>query len=120
MANPSRTLMRQKRHMRIRRRIAGTAEVPRMSVCTTSKHIYIQFIDDDQGKTLTSVSTVDPEMRTQSVKSDMAGAATLGKTAAERAKSAGISKVVFDRGGFRFHGRIKAVADSAREAGLEF
>ena len=62
----------------------------------------------------------DPEMRTQSVKSDMAGAATLGKTAAERAKSAGISKVVFDRGGFRFHGRIKAVADSAREAGLEF
>jgi len=110
---------RQQRHCRVRRKVAGTAEVPRMSVCRTSKHIYVQLIDDTAQRTLTSVSTVDADFRKAEKQADMEGAAVLGKMAAERALAADIKRVVFDRGGSKFHGRVKALAEAAREAGLQ-
>ncbi len=108
------------RHARLRRRLAGTAERPRLSVCRTGAHIYAQVIDDDLGCTLVSASTVEKEMREQKLAANMKSAAIIGKTIAERALEKGIKEVVFDRGGFPFHGCIKAVADAAREAGLVF
>ncbi len=119
MAKLSRTAARKRRHLRIRRKVSGTAQVPRMAVCTTGKHIYIQFIDDERGHTLASVSTQDPQMRAENVKPTVQGAEVLGRVAAERALANGITKVVFDRGGFMYHGRIKTLADAARAAGLE-
>ncbi len=91
-----------------------------MSVFTSGKHIYVQFIDDLRGHTLAAISTLDSQMREQSVNDNKQGAETLGTVAAERAQSAGISKVVFDRGGFKYHGRIQTLADAARKAGLQF
>lgn len=120
MAKLSRTAARQKRHRRIRRRIQGTAEVPRMAVCTTGKHVYVQFIDDDRGHTLAAVSTLDPKMKSENVKPTVDGAEALGKEAAARAQEAGISEVVFDRGGFQYHGRIRKLAEAARASGLKF
>lgn len=120
MATISRTAARQKRHLRLRRRVKGNAATPRMAVCTTGKHIYVQFIDDVSGHTLASASTLDPQMRAENVHPNLAGAGIVGKFAAERARSVGIGKVIFDRGGFKYHGRIKALADAARAAGLEF
>jgi large subunit ribosomal protein L18 len=120
MSTLSKKEARVRRHRRLRRKISGTPEIPRMSVCRTANHIYVQMIDDVSGRTLASVSTLDREFRERGLSCDTAGAAELGKMAAERAKAADISTVVFDRGGFRFHGRIKALADAAREAGLRF
>jgi large subunit ribosomal protein L18 len=120
MSKLSRKEARVRRHRRLRRKITGSADTPRMSVCCTGRHIYVQFVDDTQGRTLASVSTLDAELGTDKARSTVAGAAKLGKLAAERAAKVNISRVVFDRGGFRYHGRVKAIAEAAREAGLQF
>ncbi len=111
---------RDRRHKRLRQKVSGTADCPRLSVCATSKHFYAQFIDDDTGNTLASVSTLDPQMKKDGIKANIEGAEKLGKVAAEKASVAKISKTVFDRGGFKYHGRIKAFADSVRKGGIEF
>jgi len=111
---------RARRHNRIRKKVSGTAECPRLSVCCTSKHFYAQFIDDDNAVTLASVSSLDPEFVKEGLKSNLDGAVKLGKLAAEKATAAKISKIVFDRGGFKFHGRVKAFADSVKSAGIAF
>ena len=109
---------RRKRHDRIRLHLAGTEARPRLAVFRSLNHIYAQVIDDASGKTLAAASTVEKELKgSKSTKSEEA--ATVGKLVAERAK-AGVERVVFDRAGFRYHGRIKSLADAAREAGLEF
>ena len=110
---------RLRRHRRIRQNISGTAERPRLSVCVTSKHIYVQFIDDENGNTLTSTSTLDPKFRETGEKANVAGAGKLGEIAAEKAKAVNIETAVFDRGGFRYHGKIKALADAVRKAGIK-
>lgn len=112
---------RQKRKLRIRKRVFGTAEKPRLSVYRSLKHIYAQIIDDTQGRTLVSASTLDPAVRDSVANGgNIESAKMIGKLIGERALEKGIKKVVFDRGGFLYHGRIKALADAAREAGLEF
>ena len=107
---------RQKRHRRVRKKIFGTADRPRLAVYRSNKHIYAQMIDDVAGKTLVSSSTLvegsDGDRTAQ--------AKAVGQELAKKAKGAGISKAVFDRGGFQYHGRVKAVAEAAREGGLEF
>ena len=103
---------RQKRHLRIRQRIVGTAQRPRMSICITNKHMYVQFIDDDAGRTLASASTIKEQ------KANIEVARNLGAKAAEAAKAAGISAVVVDRGGFKFTGRVAAIVESAVAGGL--
>ena len=108
----NRKVQRQKRHLRLRQRVVGTAERPRMSICVTNKHMYVQFIDDDAGKTLAQANTLKDEKANTEV------AKALGARAAEAAKAAGISTVVVDRGGFKYIGRIAAIVDSAVEAGL--
>ena len=121
MANKSRADARQKRHFRVRKSVFGTPDRPRLSVFRSLNEIYAQIIDDADGHTLVSASTVDAELRTQFAdmkKVDQARA--VGKAVAERAKNKGIEMVVFDRGGFRYMGRVKALADGAREGGLEF
>jgi large subunit ribosomal protein L18 len=102
----------------LRQKIAGTAARPRMSVCLTGRHLYVQFIDDTVGQTLAAISTLSPE--TKGTKATVAGAKKLGAMAAQKAKEKNISEVVFDRGGLKYHGRVKALADAAREAGLKF
>jgi large subunit ribosomal protein L18 len=111
---------RERRHRRLRQKVSGTADCPRLSVCTTSKHFYAQFIDDDAGTTLASVSTLDPQSLKDGIKANVEGAEKLGKLAAEKATEAKIKKTVFDRGGFKYHGMIKAFADSVRKGGIEF
>ena len=111
---------RQRRHRRVRAQVSGTAAVPRLSVCRTESHMYVQFIDDEKQHTVVSASTLDAVFRSDDFKMNKQSAASLGRLAAERALAANIKKVVFDRGGFRFHGRVKALADAAREAGLVF
>jgi len=120
MAKLSKKEARCRRHRRLRGKISGCPEIPRMSVWRSGKNLYVQFIDDVAQCTLASVSTLGKEFREGGKKVDMEGAAALGKMAAERAKAVNISRVVFDRGGLQFHGRIKALADAAREAGLTF
>ncbi len=120
MANTMRKHKRASRHQRLRKKISGSKERPRMSVFTSDKHIYVQFIDDNNGKTVVSMSTLDKEARSDSIKGNLEGAAYVGRKAAERAQAAGIESVVFDRGGFKYHGRVKAIAEAAREAGLKF
>jgi len=112
---------RKRVHARVRTRVTGTPERPRLCVYRSVGHIYTQVIDDRSGKTLASASTVDKETR-KAVKGggNIAAAKSVGKIIADRAKAAGVSKVVFDRGGYKYHGRVKALADAAREAGLEF
>jgi len=114
--------LKQLRHWRIRKKVTGTAERPRMNVLFTSQHVYVQFIDDAAGRTLASASTVSKANRAAGVKAgaNVATAKKIGAAAAEAAKSAGITAVVFDRGGARYHGKVKALADAAREAGLQF
>jgi large subunit ribosomal protein L18 len=114
----SRGAARRKRHDRIRLTMAGTAGRPRLAVFRSLNHIYAQVIDDASGKTLAAASTLEKDLRDSGSKSDEA--AGVGRLIAERAKSAGVERVVFDRAGFRYHGRIKSLADAAREAGLEF
>jgi len=110
---------RRKRHDRIRLTMAGTAGRPRLAVFRSLNHIYAQVIDDASGRTLVAASTVEKELRgSKATKSEEA--ASIGKLVAERAKAAGIDRVVFDRAGFRYHGRIKSLADAARDAGLDF
>jgi large subunit ribosomal protein L18 len=110
---------RRKRHERIRLHLEGTAGRPRLAVFRSLNHIYAQVIDDASGTTLAAASTVEKELRgSKQTKTDEA--AVVGRLIAERAKSAGVARVVFDRAGFRYHGRIKSLADAAREAGLDF
>ena len=110
--------IRNRIHKRIRRKLRGTAERPRLAVFRSVAHIYAQVIDDNAGTTLVSASTVDKGSKTNG--GNVAAAKAIGKLVAERAKEKGIQKVVFDRGGYQYHGRIKALADAARTAGLEF
>ena len=115
----SRGAARRKRHERIRLHLAGTQDRPRLAVFRSLNHIYAQVIDDASGKTLAAASTVEKELKgSKSTKSEEA--AVVGRLVAERAKTAGVDRVVFDRAGFRYHGRIKSLADAAREAGLDF
>jgi large subunit ribosomal protein L18 len=110
--------IRTRVHRRIRRKLRGTSERPRLAVFRSLAHIYAQVIDDTQGKTLVAASSVDKSHRTNG--GNLAAAKAIGKAVAERAKEQGITKVVFDRGGYQYHGRVKALADAARAAGLEF
>jgi len=115
------TFQRHRRHRRVRKTVVGTPERPRLAVYRSLRHVYAQVIDDTQGRTLASASTLSPDVR-EGLKStgDCAAARTVGTRLAEKALAHGIRAVVFDRGGFRYHGRIKALADAAREAGLVF
>jgi large subunit ribosomal protein L18 len=117
----SRDSHRRRVHDRVRTKISGTPERPRLCVYRSLGHIYAQVIDDQSGKTLASASSVDKETK-KNLKGggNVAAAKTIGKAVADRAKAAGVSKVVFDRGGYKYHGRVKALADAAREAGLQF
>ena len=109
-----------RRRRRVRTALRGVSGIkPRLSVHRSGKHIYAQVIDDSDGKTLAAASTLDKELKGKT-NATREGAAAVGKAIAERAKKAGVSAVVFDRGGFLFHGRVKALADAAREGGLEF
>ncbi|MCC5952155.1 MAG: 50S ribosomal protein L18 [Acidimicrobiia bacterium] len=111
---------RLRRHRRVRKKVRGTAERPRLAVFRSNRHLSVQVIDDDAARTLAAASTLDPALRDSLEGSGNVAAATaVGTLVAERAKAAGITQVVFDRGGFRYHGRVAAVADAAREAGLE-
>ncbi len=122
MAKPrSRELRRTKRHQRVRVRVQGTAERPRLSVFRSLRHIYAQVIDDAAGRTMLSASTLDPEVLKQLKDSNKTEQARLvGELLARRALLKGIKQVVFDRGGYKYHGRVKAVAEAARTGGLEF
>jgi large subunit ribosomal protein L18 len=119
MAKSSKNQVRMRIHTRIRRRVEGTEERPRLAVFRSVKHIYAQVIDDRKGHTLASASTTEKSSPVAGG-GNVAGAKEIGKLIAERAKSKGVNKVVFDRGGYLYHGRIKALADAARAAGLEF
>jgi large subunit ribosomal protein L18 len=115
------SLARKKRHQRVRLKVVGTAERPRLNVFRSLEHIYAQVIDDSRGHTLASASTIDPALREQlRGKSKSEQAKLVGKAVAERAREKGITAVVFDRGGYPYHGRVKALADGSREGGLEF
>jgi large subunit ribosomal protein L18 len=123
MANVSqkRRKARLHRHSRVRAKVSGTAGRPRLNIYRSLSHIYAQVIDDDQGHTLAAASTVEPDLRTQvGGKNKTEAAKVIGRAIAERAKAAGVETVVFDRGGYKYHGRVKALADAAREAGLQF
>ena len=115
----SRGTARRKRHERIRLHLAGTQDRPRLAVFRSLNHIYAQVIDDSSGRTLAAASTADRALK-GSTATKTAEAAQVGRLIADRAKAAGVERVVFDRAGFRYHGRIKSLADAAREAGLEF
>jgi len=110
---------RKKRHMRIRKRLVGSAVRPRLNVFRSSKHIYAQLIDDTTGNTLASASSLDKELGLK-YGGNVEAAAAVGELIAKRAKEKGLTEVVFDRGGYLYHGRVKALAEAAREAGLQF
>jgi large subunit ribosomal protein L18 len=121
MTTSSRRAARIRRHIRVRKKVEGTSERPRLNVFRSLEHIYAQIIDDSTGATLVSASTVDGDLRAALApynKTDQAKA--VGKAIAERAKAKGIESVVFDRGGYPYHGRVKALADGSREGGLQF
>ena len=115
---------RQRIKYRIRRRVSGTVERPRLTIFRSVSHMYVQVVDDASGKTIASASTVEPTVKGALAKKasggNVEGAKAIGKTIAERLIEKGVKRVVFDRNGFLYHGRVKAVADAAREAGLEF
>ena len=111
--------LRQKRHARVRRKVAGTPERPRLAVFRSVNHIYAQIIDDAQGVTVASASTTEKDWKGRTG-GNIAAAKEIGKAIAERAKEKGITRVVFDRGGYIYHGRVRSLAEAAREAGLEF
>jgi large subunit ribosomal protein L18 len=112
---------RKRRHLRVRKKLFGTPTRPRLNVFRSAKHIYAQLIDDTKGVTLVSASTVDPELRDKiSYGGNVEAAAKVGELVAKRALAKGYKQVVFDRGGYLYHGRVQALADAAREAGLEF
>lgn len=108
----------RRRHRRVRKKVVGTPTRPRLAVFRSNKHIYVQLIDDTNGRTLAAASTMEADLRAGST-ATVAAASAVGKLVGERAKATGIEVVVFDRGGFRYHGRVAAVADGAREAGLQ-
>jgi large subunit ribosomal protein L18 len=110
----------KKRRWRIRKKVAGTAERPRLSVRFSNQHIYAQAIDDRAGRTLVSASSLDKDLRERALKPNVAGATELGNIFAARAKAAGLESLIFDRGGRRYHGTVKAFADAVREGGLHF
>ncbi len=115
------TVRRRRRQLRIRGRLHGTAERPRLAIFRSSKHIYAQLVNDDQGVTLVSAGTVEPDVRKSvAYGGNKAAAAHIGKLVAERAKAKGIQAVCFDRRGYRYHGRVATLADAAREGGLQF
>lgn len=117
----SRDAHRQRVHLRVRKKVVGTPERPRLSVYRSLNHIYAQVIDDRTGRTLAAASSLDKEMRKQlKGGGNVAAAKVVGRAIAERARSAGIEQVVFDRGGYKYHGRVQALAEAAREAGLKF
>jgi large subunit ribosomal protein L18 len=111
---------RARRHYRVRKKVAGTAARPRLAVFRSNKHITAQVIDDRTGRTVAAASSVEKDLRGAGATGNKAAATTVGRLVAARAKAAGVDKVVFDRGGFLYHGRVAAVAEAAREAGLEF
>lgn len=121
-ASADRRVGRSQRHARVRRRVSGTPDRPRLAVFRSLRHIYAQVIDDVAGHTLAAASTREPSLAdgpgTTGRKTDQA--AVVGRLVADRARSAGITAVVFDRGGYRYHGRVRALAEAAREAGLSF
>ena len=125
MAVPVRRLSReghrQRIHVRMRKKISGTSERPRLCVHRSSKHIRAQVVDDESNRTIVSASTLDKEVKAQ-IKggANIAAAKVVGKIVADRARAKGVEKVVFDRGGYQYHGRVQALADAAREAGLKF
>ncbi|HZP83616.1 MAG TPA: 50S ribosomal protein L18 [Chthonomonadaceae bacterium] len=113
--------LRKKRHRRVRAKVSGTAERPRLNVARSLQHIYAQLIDDAAGHTLAAASSLDKSLRTQlKTGGDVAAAKEVGKLIAARAKEKGIQAVVFDRGGYKYHGRVQALAEGAREGGLQF
>ena len=118
VTRPDKNKARLKRHLRVRGKVSGTAECPRLNVFRSSKHIYAQIIDDVAGKTLAAASSMDKGFELNGGNAE--GAAAVGKAIAEAAVKQGITEVVFDRGGYIYHGRIKALAEGAREGGLKF
>ena len=114
----SRQDARARRHTRVRKRVRGTGDRPRLAVFRSNRYIYAQIIDDSIGRTLASASSQETDLRSSSL--NISTAARVGELLAGRAKDAGVSTVVFDRGGFKYHGKVKALADAARESGLEF
>ena len=113
--------LRERRHLRVRKKVTGTTERPRLAVFRSEHHIYAQVIDDSAGHTLVAASTLDSGVKAeQKYGGNIDAAKAVGKLLGERAKEKGVAKVVFDRGGFAYHGRVAALADAAREAGLEF
>jgi large subunit ribosomal protein L18 len=121
MAKESRFESRRRRHARVRRNISGTTERPRLNVFRSLRHIYAQVIDDSTGQTLVSASTLDKDLRSEIGELEVhEQAKAIGKAVAERARAKGIEKVIFDRGGYPYHGRVKALADGSREGGLVF
>ncbi|KWT83410.1 MAG: 50S ribosomal protein L18 [Nitrospirota bacterium] len=113
--------LRQRRHKRVRKKVTGTEERPRLTVYKSLSHMYAQMIDDTKGQTLAHASTLDKSLKTETGhKGNVAAAKKVGALIAQKAKEKGISKAVFDKGGFKYHGRVKALAEAAREAGLEF
>jgi large subunit ribosomal protein L18 len=111
---------RIRRHSRVRKHVRGTAERPRLAVFRSNRHLHVQVIDDVAGRTIAAASTLEPEVRSAGGTGNVDAATRIGTLVGERAKSAGVEKVVFDRGGNLYHGRVAAVADAARAAGLEF
>ena len=121
MAKKTRSEMRKRRHIRVRKKVAGTSDRPRLNVFRSLNQIYAQVIDDTSGVTMVSVSTLDSKVKPKAKKLTKTEQARLvGEEIAKRAKKAGVKEVIFDRGGYKYHGRVKALADAAREAGLEF
>ncbi len=114
----ARDKQRRKRHLRIRRKVKGTEERPRLVVNKTLKHIYAQVVDDERGRTIASASTLTKELRDEVSNPTVDAAQLVGRMVAQRARAAGVEQVVFDRGGYPYHGKIKALADAAREEGL--
>lgn len=116
----SRNIARKRRHLRVRKKIFGTEERPRLCVYKSEKHIYAQIINDEEGHTLVAASTLDPAIRDSVTGVNIESAKLVGNLIAKKALEKGIKKVTFDRGGYIYHGRVKALADAAREAGLDF
>lgn len=113
--------MRNKRHLRVRRKITGTSDKPRMTIFKSEKHMYAQIIDDTKGQTIVSASTVEKELKEKLTKTwDQNAAYEVGRLIAKRAKEKGINNIVFDRSGYKYHGKVKALAEAAREEGLKF
>jgi large subunit ribosomal protein L18 len=120
MSSQKKTALRKRRQYRVRKKVSGTPTRPRLAVFRSNAHIVAQVIDDTAGRTLAAAASVEPDVKGAGHTGNKTAAASVGRLVAERAKAAGVTQVVFDRGGFQYHGRVAALADAAREAGLEF